>query len=94
MNQNGMSKFTKLFEIGLSVIIAPIPNAIIGFVMFEPIRTPSERSLDFFNIPITAVVNSGSAVANPIINNPKNDCSIPRVFEKLNVVSTTAFADS
>ncbi len=92
INQKGISKFISPLEIGLSVIIAPIPSAIIGFVMLDPIKTPNDSDSDFLNSPITAVVNSGSAVAKPIIKSPKKDCSIPSVFEKFRVISTIVFA--
>ena len=91
-NQKGISKVISPLEIGLSVIIAPIPSAIIGFVMLDPINTPNESAEDFLNSPITAVVNSGSAVAKPIIKSPKNDCSIPKVFEKFRVMFTILLA--
>ena len=51
--------------------------------MFDPKITPKDISLDFFNNPITATVNSGNAELNPINIDPINDWSIPYYLKDL-----------
>ena len=69
----GKSKNKRDLDIGLSYTSAPIPTAIVGFVMLEPKITPNDISLDFFIKPITATVNSGNAELKPISIDPIND---------------------
>ena len=74
-------------------IIAPIPRANNGFVMLLPINVPIDMPVEPRSMAINAVVNSGSAVAVPIINVPINDSETPHICDSDTALSTTAFAE-
>ena len=81
-NHETKSILTIVFDIGLSIIKAPIPTPINGLVILEPIKTPRLISFDFFLIPSIAVVSSGKPVAIPIIKTPIKLCYIPMDLDK------------
>ena len=72
-------------------IIAPIPKANNGFVMLLPINVPTDILVDPRSIAINAVVNSGSAVAVPIINAPINVSETPHICDNETALFTTDF---
>ena len=75
-------------------IIAPIPRANNGLVMLLPTNVPIDILVDPRSMAINAVVNSGSAVAVPIINVPTNDSETPHICDNETALFTTDFDEA